>query len=87
MRVVGQPDKICAQLPGPAKQCLRILATVGTSTAKRRFFMNAHAAKEDGPSIQENVNAFRLDAAKADLIIDVIGLGFDGDVVELGIIG
>ena len=37
--VVGQPDEICAQLPGPTEQRNRILTAVRASATKRRLLV------------------------------------------------
>jgi hypothetical protein len=78
-----EPDKIRAQLLRPSEQRLRVCAAVSTSTAKRRLFVNAHAAQKDRFSVQQNLRAARLDTAKSDLIAHLIRRGFNRDVVKL----
>ena len=48
--------------------------------------MDAHAAQENGLTVQQNIAASGLNGAKADLVLHAIGFGFDQYIVELGIV-
>src|SRR6185436_11478824 len=86
VRIMSQPDKVGAHLFGPTEQCHRILTTVSTPTAKRRLLVNANTAQEDWTSIQQDVSAARFNAAKPDLVANLVRLRFNRNVVELRIL-
>src|SRR5258707_13994049 len=83
---MGQADEISSQLFGPPEQSDCILAAISTTSPERRFFMDADAAQEDWPAVQENLCPPGLDAAETNLILDPIGFRFDHHIVEFRIV-
>src|SRR6266700_6074216 len=64
MRIMRQPNKICAQLFRPGEQSAIVLLREGAAATEWRFLVEANAAKKDWLAVQQDLCAASFDGAK-----------------------
>src|SRR5205807_3928459 len=84
MRIMRQPNKICAQLFRPGEQSAVIFFRESAATAEWRFLVEANAAQKSWLSVQQDLRATSLNCAEADVVFNDVFVCGDNHAVERG---